>query len=81
MEVAGKIYPTEYVMCEDVTTLASSIKKCLYLLQSEYIFLPNKPFVKNTVAIVDRQEGAVENLAALGITHHYFLTKQYLGIV
>jgi len=74
-ELIGKIYPVEHVICEDVTTLASSIKKCY-----EKFILPKKAFAKHTITVVDRNEGAVENLAKLGIEHHYFITKERLGI-
>ncbi len=74
-EVIGKIYPVELVICEDVTTLASSIIKCY-----EKFIIPRKAFAKHTITVVDRNEGAVENLADIGIEHHYFLTKQHLGV-
>ncbi len=75
-EVNGEIQPVEYIGIEDVVTVASSFIKCL----NQFIY-PRNATMKNTIAIVDRQEGAAENLAALGITHHYFLTKQDLGIL
>ncbi len=74
-EVMGDLRPAEYIVCEDVTTKASSIIKCL-----EQFVRPKNAIVKNTVTIVDRTEGAVENLANLGIRHHYFFTKGQLGV-
>lgn len=74
-DVIGEIYPVEYVICEDVTTKASSIIKCY-----EKFILPRKAFAKHTITIIDRNEGAVENLAKLGIEHHFFITKQKLGV-
>lgn len=74
-EVIGKIYPVEHVICEDVTTLASSIIRCY-----EKLILPRKAFAKHTITVVDRDEGAVKNLAKLGIEHHYFITKHQLGV-
>ncbi len=73
-EVIGRIDKTEHVILEDVTTTGGSIIKCY-----EMFLYPTAP-VKNTIAIVDRQEGAAENLAKLGIKHYYFLTKEDLGI-
>ncbi len=74
-KVIGEIYPVEHVICEDVTTLASSIRKCY-----EKFILPKKAFTKHTITVVDRKEGAVKNLANIGIDHQYFLTKEQLGV-
>jgi len=42
--------------------------------------LPRKAFAKHAIAVVDRNEGAVKNLAKLRINHHCFLTKRQLGV-
>jgi len=74
-EVIGEIYPVEYIICEDVTTKASSIEKCW-----KKFIVPKKAFAKHAITVVDRDEGAVENLSKIGIEHHRFLTKQQLGV-
>jgi orotate phosphoribosyltransferase len=74
-KVTGEICPVEHIICEDVTTLGSSIRKCC-----EKFILPRKAFAKHSITVVDRDEGAVKILAKLGIKHKYFITKQQLGI-
>ncbi len=74
-KIIGDIHPIEHIICEDVTTLASSIKKCY-----EKFMLPKKAFARHAIGVVDRNEGASENLAKLGIEYHYFLKKEQLGV-
>ncbi len=74
-EVIGELYPDEYVICEDVTTKASSIINCYNMF-----VVPKKATVKHTIAVADRNEGAVKNLSDIGIEHEYFLTKEQLGV-
>lgn len=74
-EVIGKIYPVEYIICEDITTTAFSIMQCY-----EKLIVPKKAFAKHAVAVVDRDEGAAENLAGIGMEHHHFIKKRQLGV-
>ncbi len=63
------------IICEDVTTLASSIKKCY-----EKFIVPKKAFARHAITVVDRNEGAVKSLADLDIELGCFITKQQLGV-
>jgi orotate phosphoribosyltransferase len=73
--INGDIVKGDYlVVCEDVTTSASSINKCIDLLhehggETDY-----------ALTIVERQEDAVDNLAAIGIRLAWLLTKADLDI-
>lgn len=74
--IVGEIYEgMDCIICEDVTTTGSSIRKCY-----EKFILPRKAFAKHAIAVVDRNEGAVEILGKLGIKHEYFITKKQLGV-
>lgn len=75
--VVGEIYEgMNCIMCEDVTTVGSSILKCY-----ERFLKPKKAAIRHTIAIVDRQEGAGENIwNKLKAKHNYFLTKQELDV-
>jgi orotate phosphoribosyltransferase len=72
----GTLLPADSLICEDVTRIGSSITKCMYSFM-----IPKRIAVRNTISVVDREEGAAENLLyEFGITHHFFITKTELGI-
>ncbi|MCD6368013.1 MAG: orotate phosphoribosyltransferase [Candidatus Aenigmarchaeota archaeon] len=72
--IEGDIKPKEYVIFEDVTTTGGSVLKVATILR-DYVD------VRNAITVVDRQEGAFENLRENGIRLHSLLTKQDLGII
>lgn len=73
---SGKIYlNTPYVIFEDITTTGGSVLKSIDIMKE----LDLKPTI--TICIVDRQEGAKENLEKRGVKLYSFLTKKDLGIL
>jgi len=73
--INGDIVEGDYVVvCEDVTTAASSINKCVDLLREH----GNE--VDYALTVVDRQEDAADNLVAIGIRLAWLLTKTDLRI-
>lgn len=71
----GSVEKDDYViMLEDVTTSGGSVAKCAVLARSF------GAVVDKAIAIVDREEGAVDNLAKMGIRLEPILTKRDLGI-
>ncbi len=74
--VIGEIYEgMNCIICEDVTTKASSIRKCY-----ERFIVPKKAFAKHAITVVDRSEGAAENLAGIDIKLDYLIEKRQLGV-
>jgi len=66
-----------YAFVEDVTTTGSSIEKCFRLASSLYDVRPKVAF-----SVVDRNNGASDNLSRLGLELQYIVdAKNDLGLV
>lgn len=73
-EIEGNLNSSNYVAIEDVTTTAGNVIKCVKS------FRKNKYKIDYVISLVDREQGAKQNLEELGLKLDSILTKAYLGI-